>query len=407
MRRTLILMLFILCGLLSGLVSPELNTARIAYYNNRDYERAKKACLKGIKEGQKNFELYAILAGCEISSGNWQDASAALINAFEVDSSKTFKWMDEKGGGEQNFYQAFYFSAHELFDEQKYEDALRQLDYAKMLNPGEIKIYVLKGAILYKMGKKEEANKQYQKVLGLDSENPDVYFLIGKSLFESKAYDSSSTYFNNATKYYTNDYSRLSRVIFQNLPEVDKNLVPKIMNLWHGQNFKQLDSLIKTELQFNEGLDVHIKKFEQFYRAATDLARSYYFAGMSYYNLKKDSLALKNLLKSIELTPYDLDGLYFMGEIYIKLKKYDDAVPYLKTLTRLKKDDVYAWFYLGVCYTQLKRYKKAIDVYENRVLELDPKNIDAMNNLAFIYSELGENEKSFEYLKKVQEIQNQ
>ncbi|NOR17762.1 tetratricopeptide repeat protein, partial [candidate division WOR-3 bacterium] len=103
--------------------------------------------------------------------------------------------------------------------------------------------------------------------------------------------------------------------------------------------------------------------------------------------------------------PDDLDALYFTGEIYIKSKKYPDAIRYFEKATQLKEDDINAWFYLGVCYTQLKKYKKAIDIYENKVLQFSPENIDAMTNLAFIYSETGNSEKALEYLKKVEQLQ--
>ena len=49
--------------------------------------------------------------------------------------------------------------------------------------------------------------------------------------------------------------------------------------------------------------------------------------------------------------------------------------------------------------------KKAIDIYENKVLQLNPENIDAMTNLAYIYSEIGNSEKALEYLRKVEQLQ--
>jgi len=402
-RKSILLILIVLCQL--GYASVFLNTARIAFYNERDFERAKKACLGGIEKGEVNFELHAILGGCEIGLGNWQKASNALIKAFTIDSLKTINWLSKKGGGDQYYFQGFYFAARELCDEEKYDEALNNLEYAKILIPGDINIYILKGAILYKLGNIEQANREYKRVLNIDPENPDVYFLIGKSLFETQEFDSSLIFFNDAIKYYKLKSNRISRVIFHNLLEIEKNLAQKIIKLWVEQNFDELDQLIKVKLEFDGGLDAQQKNIEQFFRATNDLARSYYFTGMAYYNLKKDSLALNDLLKNLELKPDDLDALYFTGEIYIKSKKYPDAIRYFEKATQLKEDDINAWFYLGVCYTQLKKYKKAIDIYENKVLQFSPENIDAMTNLAFIYSETGNSEKALEYLKKVEQLQ--
>ncbi len=403
MRKPVILWVILLSHL--AYASMYLNTARIAYYNQKDYERAKKACLQGIEKGERHFELYAILSGCEIGLANWEASSAALKNAFTVDSSKTMEWIMGKGGGEKYFYQAFYFTARLQYNTAQYDKALNNLHYARLLDPMDIRTYILKGAILYKLDKMKEANREYKKVLDLDPENPDVYFLIGKSLFESKKYDSSLTYFANAVKFYEPPYNRTSRILFQYLPEIDKTLVQRIIRLWVAQKMDELDQILKVDLELEQGLDVHIKNVEQFFKISNDLARSYYYKGMAHYNLKEDSLALQDLLRSLELRPDDLDALYFTGEIVIKLKQYESAAGFFERLTQLKDDDLYAWFYLGVCYTQLKQYKKAIDVYENKVLQLDPENIDTMTNLAFIYSELGNSQKSFEYLQKAEELQ--
>ena len=92
---------------------------------------------------------------------------------------------------------------------------------------------------------------------------------------------------------------------------------------------------------------------------------------------------------------------------FVKTEKYQEAINYFEKLTQLKDDDFYAWFYIAVCWTQLKEYKKAAGIYEDKVLAIDPKNIDAMTNLAYIYREMGNNKKSFEYLMKADKLQKE
>ena len=403
MRRIYFL---VLVGHLLWGLSVNLNTARIAYYNEKDYPRAKKACLEGIKT-ENNYELYAILSGSEIGLGNWQEGAAALIKAIAIDSVKTWDWIGEKGGGNKYFGQAFYFSARTLFDQEKYPEALEYLRYAEFLDPADIAAYVLGGAILFKLGKYEEANAEYKKVLERDPENPDVHFLIGKSLFESKNFEASLGYLQNAQKYYLPKYDRITKVVFQNLQEFNPQLSQKIIVLWAEKKSNELDELLKIELGFKQGMDAQQSNIEQYYRTTTDLARTHYFTGMAHFYLGNDSIALTSLFKNLELNPNDLDALFFTGEILVKLKKCQAAIGYFEKLTQIKDGDLYAWFSLGVCYTKLKEYNKAIDIYENKVLKLDPENIDAMNNLAYIYSEIGEKDKAVEYWKKVEELQKE
>ena len=404
MRKLFIISILLPYCLVLGSSFVYLNSARIAY-RDRDYERAKTNCLKGIEIDPNNFEFHVILGGSEIGLGNWQAGSDALINAFTIDSVKTMKWISEKGGGEQYFYQAFYFSARELFDREKYVEVLKNLDYAELLDPADIRTYILRGATLYKLGKWEETNKEYKKALNIDPENPDVSFLIGRSLFESKNFEGSLTYFSDAEKHYSIPYNRMSRLIFQNLSEIDKELAKKIIILWIEHKLEELDQLIKKDLGFEQGLDVQKINIEQYCKATDDLGRNYYYIGMAYYNLQKDSLALENLLKSLELKPNDLDILFYTGELLIRFKKYERAIEHLERLTQLKEDDVHAWFYLGVCYTQLKKYKKAIDIYENKVLVLDPENIEALTNLAYVLGEIGNKDKALEILLKIEKLE--
>ncbi len=402
MHRLCLVCFFLLFHL--GHAFVHLNTARIAYYNERDYPRAKKACLEGIKAGREHYELYAILGGSEIGLGNWKNAADALIMAYAVDSSKTLDWMNQRGG-EQYYFQAFFFSARQFFDEKHYEEVLKNLTYAQLLQPGDIGIYTLRGATFSKMDSTEAAKREYRKALDLDPEDPDVHFLIGKSFFESHSFDSGLSYFENAIKYYELIYNRKALIIFQNLQEVNKELVKKIVVLWSEQEMDKLDHLLAEELGFDAGLDVHEQTVKQFHKAATDLARAFYYTGMTYYNLKEDSLALFYLVKNLDLNPAETDALYYAGELSIRLEDYQKALVYLEELTLRQPGDLFAWFYLGVCYTQLKEYEKAIDAYENRVLQLDPDNIDAMTNLAFVYSEIGNTEKSLEYLMRIKELQ--
>jgi len=53
---------------------------------------------------------------------------------------------------------------------------------------------------------------------------------------------------------------------------------------------------------------------------------------------------------------------------------------------------------------RLKKYEQAIHALENKVLHIDPAYVSAMQNLAFIYRELGDNQKSFDYLERVKQI---
>lgn len=405
MRKSALVLIFLGVYLVQADVFTTLNTARIAYFSEKDYERAKKACLEGIELAPDNYELYAILGGSEMGLGSWQAAAKAFEKAFTVDTSKTVEWIVKQAGGEKYYYQAFYFYARELFARDEYASVLRYLNYDTLLGIEDINVHVLKGAALCKLERFDEANDEYKRVLELEPTNPDYNYLIGKSLFDNENFGGCLPYFADAVKYYKIKYDRLGKVIFQNLLQIDSSLAQEIVVLWVAGKTEELNQLLKEELSFPEGLDVQRANIEQFATVADNLGRSHYFYGIAYYNLKNDTLALENIVSSVYYRPNDPDALYFAGEINVRLSKFSDAIPYLERLTSQCPDDKYAWFYLGISYTETKQYEKAINVYENKILQLDPENVDVMNNLAYVYRENGDNEKALYWLIRAEETQ--
>jgi tetratricopeptide (TPR) repeat protein len=395
-----IVVLFIACP-------PTAKNSALIYIQQGDYDAAKEQILSGLELAPNDYEYYVLLTKVEIGLANWLAASDAFMRGAAVDSAKTVNWLLKDKQNVAVYWQAFYNAAITLMAEKKYEDALKNLFYCEVFDPGNVSEYILEGGIYSELGDKEKANAAYAKALDIDPENPEAYFLVGQAVFEKGLYDSSLVNFNDAEKYFVKKYDRIARVIFQNLPEVDKDLAQEIITLWSANKEEELDELVKVRLGFDGGLAAQRRTIEQFYKTTDGLARVYYYKGMAFYNLRDDTLALQNLLRSVELNPDDVDALYFAGEITLKYENYEESINYFRKITEIQEEDTYAWFYLGVNYSQKKEYQKAVDIYENKVLALDPENLDAMTNLAYVYREMGNNKKALEWLTKAEKLQKE
>ncbi len=403
MKKLILLTLVIL---FVGCPAPTKNAARI-YIDQGEYEKAKEQILVGLQQTPGDYELYCLLAKVEIGLGDWIGASKAFQDGIEIDSVKAVNWMLKDKNNVSVYWQTFYNAAVASMEDKKYDEALKDIGFCEILDPDDVNIYILRGGIYDKLGNKEMASQAYNKALSIDPENPDAYSLVGKALFEKGLYDSAIVKFDEAIKYYEIKYKRIAKIIFQNLPEIDKNLAQEIIILWVGKKKDDLDELIKVKLGIDAGLNAMKGNIDKFYKTTEGMSRTYYRAGMAHYNLKNDGSALENLVKCLELMPDDFDALFYTGELLIKTQKYQEAISYFEKITEMKDDDLYAWFYIAVCSTQLKDYNKAIDIYEGKVLVFDPKNIDAMTNLAYVYREMGNNNKSFEYLQKAEKLQKE
>ncbi len=382
------------------------NAARI-YIQQGEYEAAKAQILAGLEETPDDFEYYGLLAKVEIGMANWLAANDAFMRGIAIDSAKTINWMMSDKQNIPVYWQALYNAAISLMGEKKYDQALLNLGYCEIYDPTNVSQYILEGGIYSELGEIDKANAAYAKALSIDPENPEAYFLVGKAIFEKGAYDSSLVSFKEADKYFNKRYDRTSNVIFQNLPAVDKDIAKEIIELWAKKDDDALDQLVKVQLGFDGGLSEHRRTLEQFYKTADGLSRTYYYMGMAYYNLKDEKMAMQNLQKSLDLKSDDIDALYYTGELYLRQKKYDESIALFNKITEIQEDDTYAWFYLGVNYTQKKDYQKAVDIYENKVLALEPENVDAMTNLAYVYREMGNNKKALEWLTKAEKLQKE
>jgi len=382
-----------------------LNTARIAYFNDQDFEHAKEACLQGIETDPTNWELYAILGGSEVGLNNWLSAADALTKAFEIDSTKMLGWIATQEGWKY-YFQPFYYAARELSEEENFEKSLAHLMYAERLDPTDGRTYTLKGVILQQQGEVEKSREEFKKALDKDPKNPDVHFLIGKTWFEAKEYDSSLVYYTNAVEHYEDKYEKERKLIFRNLPASDRAVEHEILALW-GIDDDKLDELLTVVLDLEGGLKQNQRILDNYIKAVDGYSQSYYFIGMSQLNLENFEEAYEGFKMSLEIVPDELNALYFAGEALIRLERYDEAKGFLKRATELKEDDLFSWWYIGVIEMQQKNYQEAIKIFEGKVLILDEKNIDALTNLSYCYRELGNNQKAYEYLMKADKLQKE
>jgi tetratricopeptide (TPR) repeat protein len=231
------------------------NSARI-YIQQGNFEEAKEQILAGLEKAPNDYEYYVLLAKVEMGLANWRAASDAFMRGVAVDSAKTVDWLLNDKQNVAVYWQALYNSAITLMAEEKYGDALQNLFYCEIFDPDNVSEYILEGGIYTLLDEKEKAKAAYAKALTIDPENPEAYFLVGKAIFEKGLHDSSIVKFKEAVKYFTGKYDRTTKVLFQNLPKVDEELVWEIIGLWGEKKQEELEELVKVRLGFHGGLNV-------------------------------------------------------------------------------------------------------------------------------------------------------
>ncbi|MEO0094595.1 MAG: tetratricopeptide repeat protein [candidate division WOR-3 bacterium] len=403
MRKGLILFLPVVALLFLGCPPTWKNACKI-YISQGEYARAKEQALEGIKISPDDYEAYCLLGKAELGLGNYPEASKAFQNGFKKDSLATINWLknDENGKNLSAFWQIFYGAGYKAYLDRKYEEALLNIKFAKMLDPENSSQYILEGNIYAEIGEKEKAMAVYRKVLEFDRENAEASYFIARAYFDKQVYDSCLTYLAKSIQTFESEYNKFKNLLFK--IEFNQGLANELTRLWKEGKKDALDQFLKVKLGHDEGLSAQEKNVEKFVKINEGLGRSYYLAGIVHLNNKNDTLALKNLMKSAECIPDDVDVLFFLGELLIRMGKWVEARRYFERLVEIKPDDFPAWFYIGVVYSQEKNYKKAIEIYETKALPLEPENVDVLTNLAYAYREIGNTKKAWEYLQKADKI---
>ena len=115
--------------------------------------------------------------------------------------------------------------------------------------------------------------------------------------------------------------------------------------------------------------------------------RPYWFLGAIGSRIHDDTLAVANLKRVTELASWNADAWAWLSSVYLMKNKFDDVVGVLESALKVVPDDFRVNFFLGVAYSRLGRQLDAVRVLE-RARHIDPRNVDALSQLALVYDGL-------------------
>jgi len=129
--------------------------------------------------------------------------------------------------------------------------------------------------------------------------------------------------------------------------------------------YSQFESknLEKSQQLFERYFDMQKDKLE---------ASDYAYVGKLLLELKKDSLAVVNLTKSLELEPKQLEIRQSQADALMRMKKYAEAAPAYKALMALRAKPLSADYYnIGRAYYYTDQFAQA-DTAFTKLIEMQP-----------------------------------
>lgn len=226
------------------------------------------------------------------------------------------------------------------------------------MRPDFKQAYVSRGELLLKMNKPLKAKEAYLKALELDRNNADLWYNLAIVYIELKEPNEALKTFNHALELNPKHKLALfnSAILMQESGEV--KLRPEAR--------RRLLSYINEEPQDANG---------------------YFNLGMLAMDDKKDSEAEIWMKKAIKLQADFRSALFNLALLYSQTSKELQALPILEELLRYYPDHIKGLILKGdILMNQKKDILGAKKCFE-KILEMDPGNVQGKHNLCVVYFE--------------------
>jgi len=137
--------------------------------------------------------------------------------------------------------------------------------------------------------------------------------------------------------------------------------------------------------------------------AAPSAAAPYNQLAWELWHQEKFEAARDAFLEAIRRSPDWYDNYRGLARTLNSLSRPDSAETVMETWVRQRPGHAPGWFFLGWVRQQAGKMNQAAAAYE-KALELRPRNVGELNNLAIFYGQIGRHEKQQEMFRRATEI---
>ncbi len=194
-------------------------------------------------------------------------------------------------------------------------------------------------------------------------------------------------------------------LIFLNFCQSFEKTTIKKIELENLENYKKSQELLKKANSFYDKKDyinaIQYSRESLNYQVSFD---AYYILGLSYFQINQTEESLSFLEKAESIKPNHQQVLLTSGLIYMSLAKYEIALEKFRKLYELHPDDPVYQYRLGLSYKSLGDYSNAIQFLEKAEKSNFTFKENVLLNLADIYFELKDYEKSSFYYDELKKI---
>lgn len=319
-------------------------TLGMIYQKKKSYSQAVQMYQKALQMEPSNIDALGALASCQASSG---DLAGAAIS---------------------------------------YEQAV-------MMSPQAVSEYKELGDVYAKMGKDEESIKAYKKYLDKNPKDSDILKIVGKTLYDRKAYSEAAKYLallgNDAPQDYmimhseacfnSNNFKKAAEVLekLKADTKIKGTIVFQIYKML-AEAYEKDSNSVKASTAYGDYLTLPgVRDPDAAYKQAFFMENSNVEDARKLYEANT-----KNY-------PADYRNFLRLGLIYsAKKESLPKAVTMLTKVTDLAASVPAVWIELGRVYGKMGKEDEELNAYQ-RYVESDPQNIEANKRIGIILNKKG------------------
>jgi tetratricopeptide (TPR) repeat protein len=313
---------------------------------------------------KKNILLlgFFVLLGIVANAQKSKLASQYFRNGEYEKSAELYKSLYKKNKY-NNSYFTYYFKS--LLEDERYEDAIKAIDFHLKKRPSEIQFIAWKGYLYEKLDKKAKAKKLYEKAIKKAKVENFQLVKLGNVFRELMKYDLAEKTYKKGleSKKYRIDYLYYIGDLYAVMGESEKMTNYFLQYIGEKEKFRNLNSI---KNRFSLILDE--KEFE--------------------------SLKSK-LIKSIQNNPDNINLIDLLGWVYLKTGDYKKAMRQIIAIDRRFEEDgkrVYRFALdakkAGESMIAAKSFQYIVENKNNR----SPYYFSSIKNYLFITKEVLEND---------------
>lgn len=303
-------------------------------------------------------ETYFILARLQNRLGHQDEAERFARQAFERDPHRAD-------------IQSFL---GELFIHQdRLEEAARCLRKALELDPKRAADHHRLGMVLDRLGDRPGAREAFAAGIRLVPTDATAQLLLGRLLLDEKQPAEAAAHLAKACQLdpaSANAFYVLSQAQAQ---LGDQNAAQETLKTFQQLKQKEKQTLAADDAAYDDGKVMR-----------SVVAGFHTDAGTFFFQQRRADLAEAHLRQAMRINPNDIQPCEMLAGYYLRTGALPSAREMYENLTRLRPQQVAYHVNLGTVLLRLKEYPAAAEELK-RALELDPKQPEALNNLARFY----------------------